>query len=157
MQAEPGGFLDQSSFDRGIAELTRRDLAYDLLIRDRQLQEATRFVDRHPRQRFVLDHAAKPSIANAQLDPWRSEIASLAERQNVFWKLSGLVTEAIWSDWTLKDLRPYLDVCVEAFGRIGLARMSGRLHLLALVENSLRVLRAFQRARDREYLWRNGS
>ncbi len=116
VQAEPEGFLDQSSFDRGIAELTRRDLAYDLLIRDRQLQEATRFVDRHPRQRFVLDHSAKPSIANAQLDPWRHQIACLAKRQNVFCKLSGLVTEANWSGWTLNHLRPYLDVCVEVFG-----------------------------------------
>ena len=116
VQAEPEGFLDQSSFDRGVAELTRRDLAYDLLIRDRQLQEATCLVDRHPRQRFVLDHSAKPPIGNAQLDPWRNEIASLAKRQNVFCKLSGLVTEAIWSGWTLSHLRPYLDVCVEAFG-----------------------------------------
>ncbi|GAC1362664.1 MAG: amidohydrolase family protein [Acidobacteriaceae bacterium] len=116
VQAEPEGFLDQPAFDRGIAELTRRDLAYDLLLRHGQLEEATRFVDRHPHQRFVLDHAAKPPIAAARLEPWRTHIRSLAQRQNVFCKLSGLATEAIWSLWTLDHLRPYLDVCVDAFG-----------------------------------------
>lgn len=116
VQAEPDGYLDKRDFDRGIAELTRRNFAYDLLIRDRQIEEAIRFVDRHPQQRFVLDHAAKPRIAEAQLEPWRSQICGLAKRENVFCKLSGLVTEADWSRWTLDTLRPYLDACVECFG-----------------------------------------
>ena len=116
VQAEPDGYLDQPGFDRGLAELTRRHLAYDLLLRERQLPEAIRLVDRHPRQTFVLDHAAKPRIADAQLEPWRTQILDLGRRINVACKLSGLVTEADWSRWTLADLRPYLDTCVEAFG-----------------------------------------
>jgi L-fuconolactonase len=116
VQAEVDGYLDQPSLDRGIAELTRRDLTYDLLIRDNQLEEAMRFVDRHPRQRFVLDHAAKPRIAKSEIEPWRGNILNLAKRENVLCKLSGLTTEASWSEWTLESLRPYLDICVDAFG-----------------------------------------
>lgn len=116
VQAEVEGYLDQASLDRGIAELTRRDLTYDLLIREDQLEETTRFVDRHPRQRFVLDHAAKPRIAKAEMEPWRGNILNLARRENVFCKLSGLTTQASWSGWTLDSLRPYLDTCVDAFG-----------------------------------------
>jgi L-fuconolactonase len=116
VQGRPAGFLDQPAFDRGIRALTARGLTYDILIRENQLAEATRLVDRHPHQRFVLDHAAKPLIAAGELHPWREDIAALAHRDNVACKLSGLVTEAVWSRWSLDTLRPYLDACVETFG-----------------------------------------
>ena len=116
VQDKPAGYLDQRIFDQGITELTNRGLAYDLLLREKQLEEAIRFVDRHPHQRFVLDHAAKPRIADREIEPWRRHILALARRGHVFCKVSGLVTEAEWSNWTLETLRPYLDVCVEAFG-----------------------------------------
>lgn len=91
-------------------------LAYDILIQDRQIEEAIRFVDRHPEQIFILDHAAKPSIAARRLEPWRTRIREFAQRENVACKVSGLVTEATRSSWTAQDLAPYLDICVEAFG-----------------------------------------
>jgi L-fuconolactonase len=116
VQDKPDGYLDQRVFDHGITELTSRGHAYDLLIREKQLEETIRFVDRHPHQRFVLDHAAKPRIADREIEPWRRHILALARRGHVFCKVSGLVTEAEWSNWTLETLRPYLDVCVEAFG-----------------------------------------
>ncbi len=91
-------------------------LAYDLLIVERQLEEAIRFVDRHPQQRFVLDHIAKPRIATGEIEPWRSRISDLSKRSNVCCKLSGLVTEDSWSRWSVESLRPYLDTVVESFG-----------------------------------------
>lgn len=115
-QDQPPGFLLDAHFNRGIRALTARGLTYDILIRAGQIQEATRFVDLHPNQPFVLDHAAKPHIANQQFEPWRTELRALAERPNVLCKLSGLVTEAHWQRWTEHDLQPYLDTCLEAFG-----------------------------------------
>jgi L-fuconolactonase len=116
VQCQPDGFLDRERFNRGIGQLKQLDLAYDLLIHEGQLVEAARFVDRHPTQRFVLDHAAKPKIAYCELEPWGTNLRELGRRQNVVCKISGLVTEARWDDWTLDSLRPYLDVCVEVFG-----------------------------------------
>ena len=116
VQAEPDGFLDDPAFNRGIAQLAGRGLTYDVLIYERQLPEAIRFVDRHPLQPFVLDHAGKPRIAAGELEPWATKIRELALRPNICCKLSGLVTEANWSEWDFESLRPYLDVCVEAFG-----------------------------------------
>jgi L-fuconolactonase len=116
VQGEPDGFLDDPEFDRGIAHLTARGLTYDVLIFERQLAETIRFVDRHPRQQFVLDHAAKPRIATSELEPWATHIRNLAQRPNICCKISGLVTEAQWNAWNLDTLRPYLDICVEAFG-----------------------------------------
>lgn len=116
VQAEPDGFLDNPEFNRGIVHLTDRGLTYDVLIYERQLPEAIRFIDRHPRQPFVLDHAAKPQIAAGELEPWATHIRELARRPNICCKLSGLVTEANWGAWNLDTLRPYLDTCVDAFG-----------------------------------------
>ncbi len=115
-QAEPEGFLDSPDFNRGIRALTRTNLVYDILIFERQLEEAIRFVDRHPQQIFVLDHIAKPKIAAHELEPWRTHIREFSKRPNVSCKLSGMVTEDSWSTWSLESLRPYLDTAVESFG-----------------------------------------
>lgn len=116
VQGKPDGFLDRQEFNRGIDQLTNRHLTYDILIHERQLEEAARFVDLHPYQCFVLDHAAKPRISKAELEPWRTNLRALGRRPNVSCKISGLVTEAHWQNWTPESLRPYLDTCVEVFG-----------------------------------------
>lgn len=116
VQAEPAGFLDGQAFNRGIALLEPAGLCYDILIAEHQLDEAARFIDRHPYQRFVVDHCAKPRIAAGELEPWSSRMRALALRPNVVCKISGLVTEANWTSWTLGDLRPYLDTVLDAFG-----------------------------------------
>ncbi len=116
VQAEPDGFLDDTSFNRGIGAMTGTGLVYDILIYERQLEEATRFVDRHPEQTFVLDHIAKPRIAADELEPWRKRIIELGRRPNIRCKVSGMVTEANPKSWTPQQLRPYLDAVVEAFG-----------------------------------------
>jgi L-fuconolactonase len=116
VQAEPKGFLDGADFNRGIRALKTTELVYDLLIVESQLEEAIRFVDRHPQQIFVLDHIAKPKIAAREIEPWRTRIQELSKRANVCCKLSGMVTEASWSNCSLESLRPYLDIAVEAFG-----------------------------------------
>jgi L-fuconolactonase len=116
VQAEPEGFLLREDFARGIRALTARDLPYDILIYRGQLPEAVSFVDRHPTQRFVLDHLAKPAIASGEIEPWAKELRRLAERANVWLKVSGLVSEARWDGWQPRDLEPYLDLAFEAFG-----------------------------------------
>jgi len=116
VQAEPEGFLDGMAFNRGIQAMKGTRLAYDILIYERQLEEAMRFVDRHTDQTFVLDHIAKPKIRAGELEPWRGRIFELARRPNVSCKLSGIVTEANPKSWTPEQLRPYLDAVVEAFG-----------------------------------------
>jgi L-fuconolactonase len=116
VQAEPSGFLDGADFNHGIRALRNTGLVYDLLIIESQLEEAIRFVDRHPQQIFVLDHIAKPKIASGELEPWRTLIQELSKRRNVSCKISGMATEASWSQWSIESLRPYLDTVVEAFG-----------------------------------------
>jgi len=117
VQSEPDErFLLQPDFLRGIAMLEEFDLAYDILIYTRHLPVAAEFVARFPRQRFVLDHLAKPPIKSGDFDSWARGIRGLASFPNVFCKVSGLVTEADWQAWKPEDMRPYLDVAFECFG-----------------------------------------
>ena len=73
-------------------------------------------MERFPRQRFVLDHLAKPPIKSGDIDSWAQGISQLAAFPNVFCKLSGMVTEADWRGWKAEQLFPYLDVAFESFG-----------------------------------------
>ena len=117
VQGEPDDrFLLRPEFLRGISALEEFDLAYDILIYTKHLSFAAEFVQRFPRQRFVLDHLAKPPIKSRGLHPWTDGIRALAAFPNVFCKLSGLVTEADWHYWKPEDMAPYLDVAFESFG-----------------------------------------
>jgi L-fuconolactonase len=116
VQSEPDDFLLQPDFLRGISTLEEFDLAFDILIYTKHLPMAAEFVGRFPRQRFVLDHLAKPPVKSGAVDLWASGMRVLASFPNVCAKLSGLVTEADWQAWKPEDLRPYLDVAFECFG-----------------------------------------
>ncbi len=117
VQAEPDDrFLLQPEFLRGVSVLEEFDLAYDILIYTRHLPVAGEFVERFPRQRFVLDHLAKPPIKSGNIDLWAQGIRRLAAFPNVFCKLSGLLTEADWQNWKPEQITPYLDIAFEAFG-----------------------------------------
>jgi L-fuconolactonase len=109
-------FILQEDFNRGVVLLKEFNLRYDILIFDRHLPQAIEFVDRHPGQIFIVDHIAKPRIKNAEIEPWRKSLTTLALRENVYCKFSGLVTEAHWSSWTDRDLQPYFEVVLKAFG-----------------------------------------
>jgi len=116
-QAEPDDrFLVRPAFVAGLARLEEFDLAYDILIYSRHLRVASELAARLPRQRFVLDHLAKPDIRGRAIDEWARDLRALAAHSNVCAKLSGLVTEADWTRWTAADIRPVLDVAFDCFG-----------------------------------------
>ena len=109
-------YILREDFNAGIRAMAGTGLIYEILIYERHLPQTIEFVDRHPEQVFVLDHVAKPLIASGVVEPWAGRMRELARRENVFCKISGMVTEADWKNWTPEKLKPYLDVAVEAFG-----------------------------------------
>lgn len=110
-------FFTDDDFNRGLREVTRRRLAYDLLVYEDQLEGAIRFVDQHPEQRFVLDHIGKPVIRRGAPDAsWVARIESLAARPHVACKFSGVVTEVREPTWDLELLRPYFQIVWGTFG-----------------------------------------
>lgn len=117
VQDEPDPrWLCRRDVRRGLAAVADAGLAFDLLVRPSQLAAAVETAAELPQLQFVLDHGGKPDIAAGGLEPWASDIADLSLMPNVAVKLSGLVTEADHTAWTVEQLRPYADVLIEAFG-----------------------------------------
>lgn len=110
------GYATSNVHVAGVRAAARHGLAYDLLLKPQHLPAATALVDLLPEQRFVVDHCAKPDVAAGGVQPWAHDLAELARRDNVWCKLSGLVTEADWEGQADVDFVPYADVVLEAFG-----------------------------------------
>lgn len=109
-------WLGQPSVIENIKRLGQNGLSYDLLTYPHQLVGAIAAVKACPSVQFVMDHISKPDIANGDIDNWAKDIRALAELPNVVVKVSGMVTEAKWYDWTVDTFRPYFDVLSSSFG-----------------------------------------
>lgn len=117
VQDEPDdNFMLRPAFRRGLAHLQEFDLTYDLLLFPKHLAVAAQVVEEFPHQPFVLDHIAKPAIAQQLVSPWQEDLRRLAKLPNVTCKLSGMVTEAKWNQWQPQDFHHYLDIVYGAFG-----------------------------------------
>ncbi|MFD8528717.1 amidohydrolase family protein [Streptosporangium canum] len=114
-EADPR-WLCRDDVRRGLAAVGRAGLVYELLTLPHQLPAAIETAAALPDLAFVLDHCSKPPVASGVLEPWATLVRELAARPNVTCKLSGLLTEADWDGWAAADLRPYVDVVLEAFG-----------------------------------------
>ena len=99
----------------GLAELARRDLPYDLLVRPRHLPLIPRIAERAPDLRMAIDHIAKPPIAAQAMEPWARDIEAASRLPQVYCKLSGMITEAP-RGWTAEHLRPYVAHVLRIFG-----------------------------------------
>ncbi len=108
-------WLNRADVRRGLAVVAEAGLVYDLLTKAPHLPAAVETVRALPELSFVVDHISKPVIGE-DLEPWATGLRDLAAEPNVTCKLSGMVTEASWTDWKVSDLRPYADVVLEAFG-----------------------------------------
>jgi len=109
-------FLLRPDFLRGISFLEKYDFVYDILIFPHQLGAALEFVKRFPKQKFVIDHIAKPYIKDGYFDGWAALMREIAKQENVYCKLSGMITEADYNSWTPKQIIPYMDLVLSAFG-----------------------------------------
>lgn len=116
VQAESDDFMLGVKFQNGISLLKQYGLTYDILVFPSQLPAAIQLVNKFPNQKFVLDHMAKPFIKDGKIDAWKKDIELLARSQNVYCKISGMVTEADWKNWKKEDFTKYLDVIFNAFG-----------------------------------------
>ncbi|MCA9284071.1 MAG: amidohydrolase family protein [Phycisphaerales bacterium] len=116
--ADPDWML-RESVQRGLDEVERLGLSFDALVRPVNLPRLLRVAERHPSLPIVIDHAAKPRVADGAAwtgrSAWRSDLAALSAQPNVSCKLSGLASEARL-DWTVADLQPFVATVMECFG-----------------------------------------
>jgi L-fuconolactonase len=95
--------------------MAARGLVFDALARPQHLPRVQKICERHPNLTVVVDHIAKPLIRDKQFDPWRADLAAVARCANTVCKLSGVATEAA-SDWSIADIKPYVDHVLASFG-----------------------------------------
>ena len=114
-EPDPDWLLRDQVLD-GLAAVAAAGLAYDLLVRERELPAARAVAQRLPELPLVVDHLAKPRIREGAMEPWAGELAALARHPNVACKVSGLVTEADWNAWTPEQLGPYVRHAADVFG-----------------------------------------
>jgi len=101
---------------RGLGELARRDIPYDLLLRPLHLPLVPVLADKLPSLRMVIDHIAKPSISSGEFDHWARLMEAVFPLTRIYCKLSGMITEAPWHNWSASDLRPYVTFVMQGFG-----------------------------------------
>ncbi|WP_405295699.1 amidohydrolase family protein [Algibacter sp. Ld11] len=114
-EADPN-FLLRPQFLKGISGLEKHGFTYDILIFPHQLAAALEFVKAFPNQKFVIDHIAKPYIKDGFFDGWEVLIKEISKYENVYCKLSGMITEADFKTWTPTQIEPYMNVILNAFG-----------------------------------------
>lgn len=116
LQADPDEQLMlRESFKNGISVLNKYNFTYDILIYPKHLKYAADLAAQFPDQKFVIDHLAKPHIKAKNIESWKKDIVVLSKYQNVFCKVSGMLTEADWYSWRTEDFTPCLDVVFNAF------------------------------------------
>jgi L-fuconolactonase len=117
VQEEPDpNWLRRPEVRQGLRAVGDAGLVYDFVVRHYQLPAVIDTVSALDGVRFVLDHGGKPDIAHGELEPWKGHIMQLARFPNVAVKLSGLVTEADHSAWTVEQIRPYAEAMLDGFG-----------------------------------------
>ena len=109
-------FMLQPAFMNGVSVLKNYGYTYDILIFEEHLPNTFKFVKALPNQPFVIDHIAKPNMKSGNFDTWKNQLIDVASFENVYCKISAMVTEADWSSWKSDDFTKYLDTVVEAFG-----------------------------------------
>ena len=114
-ESDPDWLL-REDVQRGLTAVFAQGLTYDFLVRTRELPAAIATAQAFPQARFILDHAAKPPIADGFSREWAELLAALAASGNVWCKISGLATEARWDDWDAQRLLPFVAHAAECFG-----------------------------------------
>ena len=117
VQGEPDpNFLLRPNFLKGISLLEKYGYTNDILVFPHQLGAVLEFVKQFPNQKFVIDHLAKPYIKDGFFDGWSVMMKEIARHENVYCKISGMVTEANYHSWTPDQIKPYMELVLEAFG-----------------------------------------
>jgi len=116
-QDEPDDdFIVRPDVLRGLKVLEKHRVAFDLLFFVKHLKHAVTVARACPDLPLVIDHLAKPRIREQGFEDWETNFRAAAKCENVYCKLSGLVTEADWKKWKPSDLKPYIDIALDAFG-----------------------------------------
>jgi predicted TIM-barrel fold metal-dependent hydrolase len=115
LHTEPDALSADRVFRENVRLLGGYALSFDICVLDRQLPLAIELVDSCPGVSFILDHAGNPAIGETRMESWRANMITLAERDNVACKISGL-TPRSGTLPTTDHFRQVIEHVIECFG-----------------------------------------
>ncbi|MFT5885229.1 MAG: L-fuconolactonase [Arcticibacterium sp.] len=115
-QSEPDDFLMDQSFIDAVAKFPNYNFTYDILVFERQLKSVLHFVRQLPNNKLIIEHIAKPNIKEKSVTRWSNYMQAISKHENVYVKVSGMVTEADIKNWKKEDFAIYLDHILDFFG-----------------------------------------
>jgi predicted TIM-barrel fold metal-dependent hydrolase len=116
LHTQPDDISRSRRFVENVNALATFGYTFDLCVLARQLPAAIVLVERCPTVTFILDHCGIPDVKGRAFEPWREHVKRIAEFPNVVCKLSGLVAYADPDNWTVEDLRPWVEHVLTVFG-----------------------------------------
>jgi L-fuconolactonase len=112
---DPNNIL-ASYFVEALTYFAKNDVPVDLLVLSHQLPALVKLLERVPGLRGVIDHIAKPRIAEGEFEPWAGYMKEIAGHPGIYCKLSGMVTEANHQAWKPEDFTLYIHHVIHIFG-----------------------------------------
>ncbi len=116
LQSKSADYFLNESFIAGLNSILQKGYTYDILIFEHQIPHIKELLQNTIEKPMVIDHLAKPRIKDQDWKSWKGKITSLAERDYIYCKVSGMVTEAGWKKWNKDDFLPYMEIALELFG-----------------------------------------
>lgn len=110
----PDDWILNPEFDPIFQSLIARNLVFDALIFVQHIPIIETLALRYPDLKIIIDHAAKPDIAERKIQPWADYLSSIARLPNISCKFSGLLTEARQGDGP-DALQPYAEHIMTTF------------------------------------------
>jgi predicted TIM-barrel fold metal-dependent hydrolase len=109
------GLLSDVGFRDAARHLTDHDLSLDMVVVPEQMPEVADFSGAFPDLRVVINHfgTLEPSRPGS-LEKWEGGLRIMADRPNVFLKLSGLWT--VDKDWSPDVLAPHVGFALDTLG-----------------------------------------
>lgn len=112
--ADPEWMLSKA-FDPVYTKLVEWGLCFDALVLPSHLPSLLVLLKRYSNLKAVIDHGAKPKIADGEFDDWADGMKHLADETDAFCKVSGLWTEA-GGDISAETILPYITHLLKCFG-----------------------------------------
>jgi len=115
LQHQPAELSQTETFRANVRLLARHDMSFDICVKSHELMLVPPLVEACPQVQFVLDHCGNPRIAEAEWESWTTRMEAVAALPNVVCKVSGVLAN-VEADWTVDQVRPYVEFVIETFG-----------------------------------------
>jgi predicted TIM-barrel fold metal-dependent hydrolase len=115
IQGQPAEMSQTETFRSNLRLLPRYGMTFDICAKSHELGIVEPLVAACPDVQFILDHCGNPKIGAGEWESWTTRMERIAAFPNVVCKVSGILAN-VTEDWTIDQLRPYVEFVIERFG-----------------------------------------